>query len=248
MYSVPTTPVRTPSNKKITGISFTEINFNYEDINNYADIVKKSLTLKKQQWQNNLASEKSNIARHNEEIKSFEKKQKSLIATLDKEKKEIHKLQAEVSNLKVEENTVNERKNFLVMQIDAMKKEIQKQRDSIVAKQLSLEAQLSKNEPELKRFVDRLAFTMEGARDDAITFTFTCIYENDSSQPCSFTLNVVPIYTVLECNPPLDQIEELVSQLNTSRDFYTFVKRIRLAFRELARAAPKSTGQPQPPQ
>ncbi|CAG8801502.1 7390_t:CDS:2, partial [Dentiscutata erythropus] len=191
MNSVPTTPVRTPSrpykdtsnfitennlnnNKKITGISFTEINFNYEelqqklnlfeDINSYADNVKKSLTLKKQQWQNNLASEKSAIARHNEEIKSFEKKQKSLIESLDKEKKEIHKLQAEVSNLKIEEDTINERKNFLVMQIDAMKKEIQKQRDAIVAKQLSLEAQLSKNEPELKRFADRLAFTMEGAR------------------------------------------------------------------------------------
>ncbi|CAG8845852.1 35687_t:CDS:2, partial [Gigaspora margarita] len=192
MYSVANT--ENNNNKKITGISFTEINFNYEDINSYADIVKKSLTVKKQQWQNNLALEKSNIARHNEEIKSFEKKQKSLIATLDKEKKEINKLQTEVTNLKIEENTINERKNYLMMQIDAMKKEIQKKRDSIVAKQLSLEAQLSKNEPELKRFADRLAFTMEGTRDnyldDAIAFTFTCIYENDSSQPCSFTLDV----------------------------------------------------------
>ncbi|CAG8837091.1 7263_t:CDS:2, partial [Racocetra persica] len=101
----------------------------------------------------------------------------------------------------------------------------------IVAKQISLEAQLSKNEPELKRFTDRLAFTMEGVRDDAILFTFTCIYENDPSQPCSFTLDVgETIYTVLECNPPLDQIEELVTLLNESRDFYTFVKRMRQAF------------------
>ncbi|CAG8685422.1 6505_t:CDS:2, partial [Cetraspora pellucida] len=221
--------------------SVQTINFNYEelrkkldsfeDINSYVDNVKKTLILKKQQWQNTLASEKSNITRHNEEIKSFEKNQKSLIATLDREKKEIHKLQTEVSNLKIDENTIIERKNFLVMQIDAMKKEIQKQRDSIVGKQISLEAQLSKNEPELKRFADRLAFTMEGARDDAIIFTFTCIYENDSSQPCSFTLDVgESIYTVLECNPPLDQIEELVTQLNESRDFYTFVKRMRQAF------------------
>ncbi|CAG8620203.1 1622_t:CDS:2 [Cetraspora pellucida] len=229
--------------------SVQTINFNYEelrkkldsfeDINSYVDNVKKTLILKKQQWQNTLASEKSNITRHNEEIKSFEKNQKSLIASEAKfiqdksEKKEIHKLQTEVSNLKIDENTIIERKNFLVMQIDAMKKEIQKQRDSIVAKQISLEAQLSKNEPELKRFADRLAFTMEGARDDAIIFSFTCIYENDSSQPCSFTLDVgESIYTVLECNPPLDQIEELVAQLNESRDFYTFVKRMRHAFRK----------------
>ncbi|CAG8574362.1 968_t:CDS:2, partial [Scutellospora calospora] len=212
------------NNVKITGIKFTEINFNYEelqqklksfeDIKIYADNVKKNLTIKKQQWQNNIASEKSSITRHNEEIKSFEKKQKSLIATLDREKKEIQKLQSEVSNLKNDENVMNERKNFLVMQIDTMKKEIQKQRDSMVAKQMSLETQLSKNEPELKQFTDKLAFTMEG---DVIIFTFTCIYENDSSQPCSFTLEVGnPIYKVLECNPAIDQVEELVSELNNS--------------------------------
>ncbi|CAG8758392.1 32691_t:CDS:2, partial [Racocetra persica] len=101
----------------------------FEDINSYVDNVKKTLTLKKQQWQNTLASEKSSITRHNEEIKAFEKKQKILIETVDKEKKEILDLQTEVTNLKSEEDTIIERKNFLVMQIDAMKKEIQRQRD-----------------------------------------------------------------------------------------------------------------------
>ncbi|CAG8715124.1 14425_t:CDS:2, partial [Racocetra fulgida] len=165
----------------------------FEDINSYVDNVKKTLTLKKQQWQNTLASEKiGSITRHIEEIKAFEKKQKILIETVDKEKKEIHDLQTEVSDLKTEENTINERKNFLVMQIDAMKKEIQRQRDCKVLMKFNIG-----------------------------------IFKNDPSQPCSFTLDVgETIYT--------DQIEELVTRLNESRDFYTFVKRMRQAFRKQA--------------
>ncbi|CAG8441112.1 3851_t:CDS:2 [Acaulospora morrowiae] len=230
--------------------TFKKVEFNCEEnkqkiilfeefLNNYVNTAKNNLSIKKQQWQSSLALDRGNITRYTEDIKSLEKKQKDLITTLEKEKKELYKIQTEISNLKNEELMKNERKNTLLKQIETVKKNIQKQRDVLAEKQVSLELQLSKNEPELKLFEDRLALTMEGVRDDAITFTFTCVYENDSSRPCSFTIDVGETkYTVFDCNPPLDQVlEELVSHLNSSRDFFSFIKRMRQAFRKKAQEA-----------
>ncbi|CAG8846951.1 28529_t:CDS:2, partial [Racocetra persica] len=81
-----------------------------------------------------------------------------------------------------------------------------------------LETQLSKSSPELNIFTDKLALTMARVRvDDVISFTFTCIYDNNSSLSCYFTIDVgETMYKVIECNPLLEELDELVSQLNTS--------------------------------
>ena len=36
--------------------------------------------------------------------------------------------------------------------------------------------------------------------------------------------------TVLECSPPIDHLDEILSQLNTKRDFFMFLKKMRQAF------------------
>ncbi|RHZ74326.1 hypothetical protein Glove_226g11 [Diversispora epigaea] len=231
----------TPTNS-IINFSFKKVDFNRDEIRqknklfeeeflNYINNAKYNLSVNKQHWQSSLALEKGNITRYSEEIKSVEKKNKELIATLEKEKKELYKIQLEVTNLKNEENLKLERKNSLLRQVEITKKDIQKYRDVLSEKQIALEKQLAQNEPELNRFEDKLAFTMEGVRDDAILFTFKCIYENDSSRKCSFTVDVGEKYSVIECNPPLGQVVcDLLSQLNSTRDFFTFIKKMRQAF------------------
>ena len=45
-----------------------------------------------------------------------------------------------------------------------------------MAKQQALQAQLSKNEPELKRYSDKLAFTMVGLKGNLIILYYTISY------------------------------------------------------------------------
>ncbi|CAB5190155.1 unnamed protein product [Rhizophagus irregularis] len=240
MYSASSTPSRTPSkavvykdDTKNSNIFFiSRVNFNYETVRHknklfedefidYINNTKDSLTLKKQQWQSTFSEDKGTKSQLIEQVKLAEKKQKDDLAIKEKEKRDISKLQTEISEKKYKKEMIKECINTWKNQIENVKKDIQKRRDANMAKQQALQLQLSKNEPELKRYADKLAFAMVGLRENVITFSFTCIYEKDLSRPCKFTIQLGEerhsIYKILECSPPIEHLDEILSQLNTNQ-------------------------------
>ncbi|CAG8475761.1 15697_t:CDS:10 [Cetraspora pellucida] len=176
-----------------------------ENLNGYIVNVKKNMESRRHLWQNTITSNKGEITKLQEEIKLFEKMRKEFIKSLENEKKELSKIQMEITNLKLEECSRNEGIIVLKKRIERAEEDIKQQREAIEVKRALLETQLSKNSPELNIFTDKLALTMERVR-------------------------------VIECDPILEELDELVSQLNTSRDFFSFLKKMRHGFRKHAKA------------
>ncbi|CAG8453190.1 14162_t:CDS:2 [Funneliformis mosseae] len=165
MYSATSTPVRTPSKTKLhKDASFSIRHKNKlfeEEFINYVNSVNNNLSLKKQQWQITFSADKGARSQLYEQIKLTEKRQKDDLATKEKEKRDINKIQSEISEMKRKRETINEHVSNWRNQIENLKRDIQRRREINMSKKQALQAQLSKNEPELKRYADKLAFTMK---------------------------------------------------------------------------------------
>ncbi|KNA24366.1 hypothetical protein SOVF_016340 [Spinacia oleracea] len=71
-----------------------------------------------------------------------------------------------------------------------------------------------------------LGFRIDGGR--GITFTFTKIIKNCPTEEYSLTVRYAnEKYTLLDCKPKLNDIEELVHELNKSNGLYKFVRIMR---------------------
>jgi kinetochore protein Spc25, fungi type len=85
---------------------------------------------------------------------------------------------------------------------------------------------------------------IEGVREDVLRIVYTHIYETDWTKECSLTVDlsernykgmklcILHLLPVLDCKPSLPNLEELVGQLNETREFFEFLKWMRQAFKK----------------
>ncbi|RKP04307.1 hypothetical protein CXG81DRAFT_16282 [Caulochytrium protostelioides] len=105
------------------------------------------------------------------------------------------------------------------------------------AKQQEREASVRSALPELTCYEHRLAMRYRRVRPGVVRFDFTHVDESDWDRVFAFTLQVqTPTYAVLQCTPPLPAASRLVAWLNEDRNFNRFLKHMRRAFVDLARA------------
>ncbi|KAK8536997.1 hypothetical protein V6N13_041948 [Hibiscus sabdariffa] len=78
-----------------------------------------------------------------------------------------------------------------------------------------------------------LGFQIEGGH--GVKFTFNNIYLKNPKQEYSFTIrHANDAYSVLDCNPHLNSIEELINELNNTNDLFSFVRIMREKFQVAA--------------
>ncbi|KAI9253855.1 chromosome segregation protein Spc25-domain-containing protein [Phascolomyces articulosus] len=122
-------------------------------------------------------------------------------------------------------------------------KNIQQARDRLKAtierRKADKEAQTSKarkqlDKAELLANREALQLKITGLGDFKNKFEFKCINENHPDQIFSFVLRVSAdgTYSVSECNPLIDNLDEMVNKLRQENDPYLFIKRMRNAFCE----------------
>ncbi|CAN8278226.1 unnamed protein product [Cochlearia groenlandica] len=76
-----------------------------------------------------------------------------------------------------------------------------------------------------------LGFHVEAGH--GVKFTFTNIDARMPTREFSFTVHYGDnIYTLLDCNPQVDNIEEMVQKLNKTNDLFRFVRMMREKFRK----------------
>ncbi|KAF0445452.1 hypothetical protein F8M41_003165 [Gigaspora margarita] len=122
-----------------TSFSFTKVDYNQnlkkksksfeENLSNYIVNAKKNMDSKRHLWQNTITSNKGEITKLQEEIKLFEKIHKEFIKSLENEKKELLKIQMEITNLKLDESSKNEGIIVLKKRIEKVEGDIKQQRE-----------------------------------------------------------------------------------------------------------------------
>ncbi|RUP44856.1 hypothetical protein BC936DRAFT_148930 [Jimgerdemannia flammicorona] len=109
---------------------------------------------------------------------------------MEKERQEVTEVSGAIDEFSRQKLAMEERRNALQAQVDALRAELRRKREAKQAARRTLEAQRSKNEPELRFFEDKLAMQIAGFREDALSFVFTHIDDKDYDRKFAFTIDV----------------------------------------------------------
>ncbi|CAI2163548.1 5266_t:CDS:2 [Funneliformis geosporum] len=227
--------------KNSNNFVISRVNFSYETVRhknklfeeefiNYVNSVRNNLSLKKQQWQITFSADKGTRSQLYEQVKLTEKKQKDDLATKEKEKRDINKIQSEISELKRKRETIKEHVSNWRNQIENLKRDIQRRREINMSKKQALQAQLSKNEPELKRYADKLAFTMIGMKDhvfqpcsDSFFSHLPTIVENNNWLEFAYHIPLTEHQKLYIRNSYKDISKNALSKANPNRRKYSII-------------------------
>ncbi|KAG5520013.1 hypothetical protein PMAC_001089 [Pneumocystis sp. 'macacae'] len=172
------------------------------------------------------------------QIEDYKQIEKNMLLAVEKEKQEVVEAELSISEFKEKKAMMSEKREYLSKQIQDINQVIQKKRELRANMRHMLIKQASKNQPELRFWEDYLAMKIEGVKDDFLKIVFTHIDENDWMREFYFIIDLSKRdYEVIECLPSLTTINEIVSKLNQSRDFFEFLKDMRKAFKKIVRSS-----------
>ncbi|TPX56581.1 hypothetical protein PhCBS80983_g04433 [Powellomyces hirtus] len=170
------------------------------------------------------------------EIEAYKGKQSDLQRAYEKERQEAEQMKSEVARLKAEKEDRGLTKEELMDRVRDKRDEIRRRREELARKQEARDHRQGKSQPELDCYIEKLAMTVNGIDQGVLEFVFTHINSTDWMEEYSFTLDIRKgRYKVTECNPPIAKLDELLEFVNTSKEFYTFLKLMRRGFTEAAK-------------
>ncbi|XP_046846040.1 kinetochore protein Spc25-like isoform X2 [Xenia sp. Carnegie-2017] len=162
-----------------------------------------------------------------EQICSAKKEQEATLVSVNKEFEKLTVQTKELSEKRVlKEKHLNDSKQQNIQEQQACRKASEKM-------QLKMN-QFSKG---LTLFQKYLGFTFEKIEKDLLKFIFKFINPDDPEAPYSFTVHVdeiTGVYSVTDCSPMIDQLDDFVGKLNKTNDFSLFIVRIRQSFKQMA--------------
>ena len=169
------------------------------------------------------------------EIEDAKASQGELWDTIAQERDQDANLRARQQALQAQKASVTQRCNELQAEIAELRQNLEKKKQAKESQREKLKEQIDKNGPELRLLEAKTGCSVVPTKvGDQLKFTFNLMNADDWSQECHFTIDVSSSkYKVTSLSPKLEasQQESLLQELNSTRKFYTFVKKMRAALR-----------------
>eukprot|EP00457_Paulinella_chromatophora_P009883 gb/GEZN01009964.1/.p1 GENE.gb/GEZN01009964.1/~~gb/GEZN01009964.1/.p1 ORF type:complete len:296 (-),score=52.34 gb/GEZN01009964.1/:358-1245(-) len=203
-------------------------------------------------WTNQQTSNCDNVrAAHTEAVKATKARMSSAEREISSLENTLAKKQQDVSiqkqNIRQTQTTLAEtqaQRDILPKQLASLKMQAEQTQRTLTAKQKRVEQldkemrdKLDQLQKGIHYYSDRLGLDFE--QSGGIFFMkFHLIDPANLEAYYSIGLVIDPDsyqYRVLNCNPPIDNMEELIQRLNLTEDFSRFVQSVRARFVEIAR-------------
>ena len=156
--------------------------------------------------------------------------------TLSKEAQETAEMEGAISELSAQRDDRTSHRDYLREQIAETQKAIAARREAQQKHVRYLDSQARFNVPELDFWQDYLCLRIEGAgMKDRLKFVYSHVNERDWEQEAWFELDMSSReYRVLHYRPRVERelVEQVLDNLNESRDLGTFLKGMRGLFVE----------------
>ncbi|GFZ49559.1 Probable kinetochore protein SPC25 [Saitozyma sp. JCM 24511] len=157
-----------------------------------------------------------------------------MLATLEQERHTVGDLSSSLARLQQTLSKTKEQSAAVEAELNAVRKEVKAERGEKERQGKVLEQQRGRDAIELQILQEVLGLRIEGVKADELLMRFTLLDPSDPEREFSMIIDVSKHeYTVPNCSPPLSALPELLRQLNADRDLYSFIKRVRKAFRAL---------------
>lgn len=151
------------------------------------------------------------------------------------EKQTIEGLEKEIVQLESKKNALPEHAEALLAQQSCKEKATTQMRSDIAVLRAETSATVNELSKGVAFFKDRLGLDITPTDDQKLRVTFTCIDPLNASREYSFMVHIdsADQYQVNDLSPPLDSIDVMLKELNTTNNFSLFMQRMRRAFKAL---------------
>ncbi|RUS17336.1 hypothetical protein BC937DRAFT_90106 [Endogone sp. FLAS-F59071] len=125
---------------------------------------RQNLLEMRQKWLAGVAEDRERYGKLQQEFEFYTSQEAVLSRTMEKERQEATDARGAIDEFARQRQVMQERKDALQAQVDAMKAELRRKREAKQSARRALEAQRNKNEPELMFFEDKLAMQIVGIK------------------------------------------------------------------------------------
>ncbi|ODN78739.1 hypothetical protein L202_04302 [Cryptococcus amylolentus CBS 6039] len=161
-------------------------------------------------------------------------KEGDMLATLESERHVLADLNSSLSHLQNSLAKTKEQSSSLEAELKALRTEVRSEETEKERQKKMLNDMRNRDTVELKQMEEALGWKVEGIKADQLLMRFYLIDPDDPAREFSFIVDVAKQdYTVPNCDPPIPTLPQLVRQLNEDRDLFSFIKKVRKAFRAL---------------
>lgn len=189
----------------------------------------------KAEFDANRMEHRNQLSTLDREIEDAKASQGELWDTIAREREQDANLRARQQGLQSQKASVTQRCNELQAEIAELRQNLEKKKQAKESKREKLKEQIDKNGPELRLLESKTGCSIQPTKvGDQLKFIFNLMNADDWSQECHFTIDVSSSkYKLTSVSPKLEASlqESLLQELNSTRKFYTFVKKMRAALR-----------------
>ncbi|GAA5795837.1 hypothetical protein HPULCUR_001199 [Helicostylum pulchrum] len=191
-------------------------------------------------FRENLVKERRNF----EEAEEAFEKQFTQLSELAKSKELSVAL--ELSNYKVESETVSKESEKLQALVDQKLAILEEKKVENISKKASTLENERRDKNELMACVKYTQLDMSTEKENHVKFSFKSISQVDTEKVFYFVLYLSEsnIFRVTECQPEIPEMDSLLAKVNIDRDIYSFVKRVRRSFVEVNKLSSASYTHP----
>ncbi|KAG8923977.1 kinetochore-associated Ndc80 complex subunit spc25 [Tulasnella sp. 418] len=200
-------------------------------LQNYVAKAKDEIKARKDTFNKRIQEDEERKKEIEKEVEECAVKEVKMIEQVQKEKVETAELEADVASLQKQESKIKELCARKDEEIEELKRKIFVTRGALNRDKEVLNSYAKRTAREGRSLQELLGWTIEGVQKDMLLFRFTRIDPSDSEREFSLVLDVSQRdYRVTTSTPLLPTLPTLLAELNESRQFYVFVRRIRGAF------------------
>ncbi|KAI9272096.1 chromosome segregation protein Spc25-domain-containing protein [Helicostylum pulchrum] len=152
----------------------------------------------------------------------------------------------ELSNYKVESETVSKESEKLQALVDQKLAILEEKKVENISKKASTLENERRDKNELMACVKYTQLDMSTEKENHVKFSFKSISQVDTEKVFYFVLYLSEsnIFRVTECQPEIPEMDSLLAEVNIDRDIYSFVKRVRRSFVEVNKLSSASYTHP----
>ncbi|KAJ1675066.1 kinetochore-associated Ndc80 complex subunit spc25, partial [Spiromyces aspiralis] len=178
--------------------------------------------------QQNLEREKEMAA----EVEALTKQHQQLVKAFEDEHSREEVMQVSVEQLEVEQEQINLEVAELEEELSQLECELEERKRGLERMRGVVESQQKEDRPELEFFERVLGLEIRGGdRDNELVFVFTKVSTIYPDKPYLIAVDLSKrTYKVSRCEPAISKLDQLVDWLNETRDFYSFLKKLRAEF------------------
>lgn len=199
------------------------------------DSFKKSLLEDKENHENVLACRGEKMKDLEEAINKYHYQSERNLEVLRQRREEVANLERELRELQITAQRLVERRNQNQTHFEETECRLQKQQE-ISAKEQSTSHKIKQFTKGTEYFKERLGLAFKKVDEDNLQFVFKYIDPHDEEKLFVFTVAITDQnqYSVTNCMPEVEGLEDMVQQLNTTNNFSKFVISMRQKFKDFA--------------